>query len=162
MMLTAGRLGARLRTVLRATLPGVVGLLALPLALPTAEGPARWLPAGVHVGWVVLPTVTVVVVRRIAASDRPTTWVLAWVILVVLALQPDPSTGWAFAVALCALIGLGRRATWRLVVSLGIGGLSVTAALLRNTPLPAVAHVEGIFQLASDVHPAVALCGGLD
>jgi cell division protein FtsW (lipid II flippase) len=118
------------------------------------QGVHRWVRVGlllVHAGAICLPALVVALGTLTRTAHKPGTAVilLGTVIMALLAFQPDAAQATAFAGALFILWFPSYRHNLRLVY--GLAGIAALAALAwtRPDPLPSVAHVEGILQLAA-------------
>lgn len=131
-----------------------VALLGATLTAPGTEGVHRWLPLGpvqIHAGAVLLPPLLV------ALLESP--WISAvagaFVVLVVLLLQPDAAQAASFGAAWLCLVAFRRE---KGAIAVMIASVVLAAAsLVRADPLSPVPHVEGIVGLAAAQGPALAV-----
>ncbi|MFN3819855.1 hypothetical protein [Blastomonas sp.] len=134
---------------------GGAAALAATLIGPDQLGVHRWLAIGplfVNVAGVVLPAV-IVALARLGHKNR-LAQAVALAVAAVLALQPDASQAWGFALACLAWL-LPDRAPSVLVQAFVLVALAVLATLSPD-PLSPVPEVEQIVSLALSVHPALA------
>lgn len=129
--------------------------IAATLAGPGQIGVHRWLAIGpllFNVAALVLPAV-IVALARLGRGNRAAQ-AIALGIAVILALQPDASQAWGFALACLALL-LPDRAPSAVVQAIVVIALAALATI-RPDPLEPVAEVEQIVSLALSIHPALA------
>lgn len=146
--------------------PAVLLAAALGLALTFLDsgqdGVHRWIELGplrMNVAMLVLP-VGVVALAAVGVTSREGI-AFAATVAALLLVQPDASQATAFLGAVAILLVRSPVPTWARLAGL----VPVTAAAVlvwaRPDPLERVAEVEGIFSLASDLSPAVALVAAL-
>lgn len=134
---------------------GGAAALAGTLIGPDQLGVHRWLAIGplfVNVAGVALPAV-IVTLARMGHANR-LAQALALAVAAILALQPDASQAWGFALACIAWL-LPDRSPSVLVQSVVLVALAGLATLAPD-PLSPVPEVEQIASLAMSVHPALA------
>lgn len=134
---------------------GGAAAVAATLLGPDQLGVHRWLAIGplfVNVAGVVLPAV-IVALARLGQGNR-LAQAIALAIAAILALQPDASQVWGFALACLAWL-LPDRAPSVVVQAVVLVALAVFATLAPD-PLSPVPEVEQIISLALSVHPALA------
>lgn len=142
-----------------ALLPIAVIVIALSFVGAGQEGVHRWL----DLGPVQLNAAALVLPATIAAFSRtPALIALACFAMVtaLLAWQPDISqlAGFAFAGVILA----SNRFGWRGAASAAVlAAAGLALCLLRPDPLLPVSHVEGIFLLAWNQQPALAIAMGI-
>lgn len=142
-----------------ALLPVAVIVITLSFVGPGQEGVHRWF----DLGPVQLNTAALVLPAAIAAFSRtPAIIAVACfsMIAALLAWQPDISqlAGFAFAGVILASSRFGWRGA---VGAAALAGAAIALCLSRPDPLLPVAHVEGIFLLAWDQQPALAIAMGI-
>lgn len=142
-----------------AMLPIALIVIALSFASPGQEGVHRWL----DLGPIQLNAAALVLPAAIAAFDRARPWLAIACFIAIAALlawQPDISqiAGFAFASFILASTRFGWRGA---LASALIAAAAIALCLSRPDPLLPVPHVEGIFQLAWDQQPALAIAMGL-
>lgn len=142
-----------------ALLPIAVIVITLSFVGPGQEGVHRWL----DLGPVQLNAAALVLPAAIAAFSRaPAIIAIACfaMIAALLAWQPDISqlAGFVFAGVILASSRFGWRGA---LVAAVLAGAAVALCLSRPDPLLPVPHVEGIFLLAWDQQPAMAIAMGL-
>ena len=149
-VLAPSRIGRTLGVASIALAVAAIG--AVPWIGFSYHGVHRWLRLGsvaVHTSVLVLPVFAVVAARIADRWPRPA---VAGVVLVVSALllaQPDSPSAVVYAVAATAACWRSRSRVWVLAAS----GVGASAALLLNTPLPPVGHVEGAYRLLAAQGP---------
>ena len=134
-------------------------VVALSLIGPDQQGVHRWLdlgPVQLNAAALVLPVAIAAFMRTPAPVVVPIFVVVAG----LLAWQPDISQLAAFAFA--TVILASTRFGWRgAIAAAAIAAAAIALCLSRPDPLLPVAHVEGIFFLAWDQQPALAIAMGL-
>ncbi|NYE61197.1 hypothetical protein FHW58_002349 [Duganella sp. 1224] len=144
----------------------VVMIAALALSIlvgPHQSGVHRWLAVGpvlLNIAALIMPAAIVLMDRGCRMHGRPGYALAALAMAAMLAWQPDMSqlTGLIAAAVMWAL----AQRRWRSLVWIApVALLALLICASRPDPLAAVPHVEGIFQLAADVSPLLALGGGL-
>ena len=147
-------------TWIRGSLGSAALVLLLPLLLSSGDGPRRWVSLGgvrLYVASVVLPSVVLLLARALGSSTGKVTGplVMATVMALTLAAQPDAAQTTAFALA-CAVLVV--RAELTLVSkALTLAGLAGALALAWRVPDPLkpVSYVEGVLALAGAMSPLV-------
>lgn len=146
-----GWLGAALASV-------AVVIIALSFIGPGQEGVHRWL----DLGPVQLNAAALVLPAAIAAFARTPTFIALPAFAIIgglLAWQPDISQLAAFAFATFVLVS--TRFGWRGAIGAALlSAAAIALCLSRPDPLLPVAHVEGIFFLAWDQQPVLAIAMG--
>jgi cell division protein FtsW (lipid II flippase) len=154
------------RSVRRAPLLGALGLavIAATLAAPGLLGVHRWLAAGplrLNASALASPLVLVALCVLASRGRSATAALLAAATQLVHLVQPDAGQATAFGVAgACALAMSDDLPAWRWLNASAL----VASALLswtRVDPLPAVADVEHILELALGLAAPVAMLGVL-
>jgi len=139
-------------------------LVAAPVGLAATllnagqEGVHRWIDVGpihTNLAAILLPG-AIVALAALSAGER-WTWLVAAIVGVLLALQPDASQATAFGVGVAVI--LARLPAPRAVRAACIAAVValIAAAWLRPDPLEPVAEVEGIIGLAARWSPLAAL-----
>lgn len=147
---------------------GWLGAAIAPLALivvalsflgPDQQGVHRWLdfgPVQLNAAALVLPAAIAAFARTPATIAIP----IFAIIAALLAWQPDISQLIGFSWA--GIILVSGRFGWRGVLASAVmAAAAIAACLSRADPLLPVAHVEGIFLLAWNQHPVLAVAMGV-
>ena len=158
-----GAIGAGFLARTTGSTPFWIILLLSPIALAASflgrdlEGVHRWISAGpmtLNVALLVLPMTVVAMARVARTSLRP--WLVAFLCLGLLTLQPDASQATSFGLVMMVLAwSQFSSAKVKGVVTLAALGL-IVAACLRPDPLKPVPEVEGIIKMASAISPLLA------
>lgn len=131
-----------------------VALLVATLTTQGSEGVHRWLPLGpvqIHAGALLLPPLLV----ALLVSPWTTAVVGAFVVLVVLLLQPDAAQAASFCAAWIGIVAVRREKGATAVMA--VSTLLAAACMLRPDPLEPVPHVEGIMGMAAAGGPNLAV-----
>lgn len=143
---------------------GVVAALALSLLIgPNQAGVHRWLAVGpvqLNVAALLMPLALLLADRGVRSAMRRRYALAVLAMVAILAWQPDMSQLGA-AIAALVVWAVARRSVQSLWWILPIALLAVSVCALRPDPLESVPHVEGILQLAGEVSPLLAFCGGM-
>ncbi len=148
--------------------PSIVAVMIAALALSILVGPSqsgvhRWLAVGsvqLNVAALVMPCAILLIDRGIRMTGHPSYAIAVLVMAAMLAWQPDMSQLTALIAAVAIWVVAQRRLQLLLwVVPMAL--LTLLICAVRPDPLESVPHVEGIFHLAAEVSPILALCGGL-
>ena len=142
-------------------LAGLLPLAALVLAGtflgPDQSGVHRWLslgPLSINAAMLMLPSALIPLALFGGKSLWP--WLTALACMALLSAQPDRSQAFAFGAALIWIVfRIARRQSAQIAVLVSTA-LLVAGAFILPDPLKPVPEVEGIFQLAYGVSPALA------
>lgn len=151
---------------LRMPPPWVAAMMIVAVALsilvgPNQAGVHRWIAVGsvqLNVAALVMPSAILLADRGIRLNGQPKYAVAALGMAAMLAWQPDMSQLIALiAAAVMWAVAQRKFRSLRWIIPVALVTLLICAG--RPDPLDSVPHVEGVFHLAAEVSPILALCG---